>query len=163
VEFLANTNRAARGDSIGVLENSSAADIHGLNTSRITELFEGFGYLCKPEAKVRGISGNLHNFDFVCAKRDTGEKLVMESLLSVNGTQGEMEVEFVKLRLKTYDCSPDICFVVVKSSSEQLREMGSLYRLTIIDSSSKESPYDQIESLLRLRDGDLTQRSIVPQ
>jgi len=163
VEFLAITNRAGHGDSIGVLENSSAADIHGLNIGRITELFEGFGYLCKPDGKVRGISGNLHNFDFVCTKRDSGEKLVMKSLLFVNSTHDEMEVEFVKLRLMTYDCSPDICFVVVKSSSEQLREMASLYRFTLIDGSSEESPYNQIESLLRLRDGDLTERNIVPR
>ena len=84
---MAITNRAERGDLIGVLDNSSAADIHGLSRGRITELFEGFGYLCKPEAKVRGISGNLHDFDFVCAKRDSGERLVIDSLLQVEGTE----------------------------------------------------------------------------
>jgi hypothetical protein len=119
--------------------------------------------LCKPEAKVRGISGNLHDFDFVCAKRDSGERLVIDSLLQVEGTSGEMEVEFVKLRLKTYDCSPEACFVVVRSFNEQLKEMASLYRLTVIDANSEESLYDQIEALLRLRDGDMTVRNIVPR
>ena len=160
---MAITNKAERGDLVGVLENSSAADIHGLNSCRIIELFEGFGYSVKPAANLRGISGNLHNFDFVCTKLDNGEKIVLDSLLQVNGTNGEIEIDFVKLRLKTYDCSPDVCFVVVKSSSEQLREMASLYRLTIVDGSSQESPYDQIESLLRLRDGDLAQRNVVPR
>ena len=158
---MAIAERVEHGDLIGVLENSSAADIHGLNTCRITELFEGFGYSVKPEANVRGISGNLHNFDFVCTKRDSGEKLVIDSLLQVNGTDEEIEIEFVKLRLKTYDCSPDVCFVVVKSSSEQLKEMASLYRLTIIEGGSEESPYDQIQSLLRLRDGDTAERNLV--
>ena len=41
--------------------------------------------------------------------------------------------------------------------------MASLYRLTVIDASSEENPYDQIEALLRLRDGDMTVRNIVPR
>jgi hypothetical protein len=157
---LVITDRSDHGDLIGVLESSSAADIHGLNIRRISELFEGFGYSVKVKANVRGISGNLHNFDFVCTKRDTGEKLVLDSLLYVNSSDGEMEIEFVKLRLKTYDCSPDVCLVVVKSPSEQLKEMASLYGLIIIDGGSEESPHDQIESLLKLHDGDLTERNL---
>ena len=148
---------------IGVLQNSSATDIHGLNVARISELFEGFGYVCKSEAKVRGISGNLHDFDFICTKRDTGEKLFLESMLQVKGSDGQMEIEFVKLRLKTYDCSPDVCLVIVNSPNKQVREMANLYRLTLIDHGSDGSPYDQIESLLRLRDEDMTHRSVVPQ
>ena len=97
---MAISNRAERGDLIGVQENSSAADIHGLNRGHITELFEGYGYLCKPEAKVRGISGDLHTFDFVCTKRDSGEKLVIDSLLQVKGTNGAMENRICKIAVE---------------------------------------------------------------
>jgi hypothetical protein len=135
-----------------VLERDrSQADIHGLDTSRIVELFQGFGYLCKPNGQLRGISGVLHDFDFVCTKAGTGEKLVLQSLLPLRGQDDKLDVEVVKLRLSTYDCSPDVCLLVANSFTERAKQLTTLYRLTLIDTTSGESPYDQIESLLRLQ------------
>ncbi len=114
------------------------------------ELFEGFGYSCKPQGKLRGISGVIHEFDFVCTKLITGEKLVLQSLLHLKESVEKVDVEVVKLRLSTYDCSPDVCLVVTGSFTDHVQQMATLYRLTVIDSSS-ENPYDQIESLLRLQ------------
>src|SRR5579864_15795 len=92
-----------RRDAVNLFENSSSADIHGLDIQRVRELFEGFGYVCKPLSKLRGISGNLHDFDFLCIKVDTGEKMILDSLLSQGESQDALEVALVKLRLKTYD------------------------------------------------------------
>ncbi len=138
---------------IGALENidRSPSDIHGLDTSKIVKLFEHYGYTCKPEGSLRGISGVLHEFDFVCTKVTTGEKLVVQSLLHFQGDGEKLDVEIVKLRLSTYDCSPDACLVVSSAFVDQIKQMAGLYRLTIIDGSSGESPYEQIESLLKLQ------------
>ena len=137
---------------VGALEtsNRSPSDIHGLDTIRIVELFKGFGYTCKPQGKLRGISGVLHEFDFVCTKLITGEKLILQSLLPMKESVEKLDVEVVKLRLSTYDCTPDVCLVVTSHFTDRVQQMASLYRLTVIDSSS-ENPYDQIESLLRLQ------------
>ena len=135
-----------------VLESDrSPSDIHGLDTSRILELFNGFGYTCTPQGKLRGISGTLHDFDFVCVNHETGEKLVLQSELYLTDQGEKLDVEIVRLRLSTYDCSPDACLVVTNSFPERIRQLASLYRLTVIDTSSGDNPYDQIESLLRLK------------
>jgi hypothetical protein len=136
---------------IGLLENNrSASDIHGLDTLRIVELFKGFGYDCKPSGTMRGISGVLHEFDFVCTNHLTGEKLILQSLLHLNEEE-KLDVEVVKLRLSTYDCSPEACLVVSNPMSERVKQLATLYKLVVVDGSSGESPYDQIESLLRLQ------------
>ena len=137
---------------LGVLENSnrSPSDIHGLDTSKIVKLFQSYGYTCKPEGKLRGISGVLHDFDFVCTKAVTGEKLVVQSLLNFEGDGEKLDVEIVKLRLSTYDCCPEVCLVITGAFADQIKQMAGLYRLTIIDGTSGEGPYEQIESLLKL-------------
>jgi len=77
--------------------------------------------------------------------------VVLESFLS---KPGSMDVEVVRLKLKTYDCWPDVCLVVVRSAPPILREMTSVYRIVLIDITKVESAYKQIESLLRLRNED---------
>jgi hypothetical protein len=138
---------------VEALENCSRSplDIHGLDTSKIEELFQNHGYNCKPAGNLRGISGVLHDFDFVCTKVTTGEKLVVQSLLNFQGDMDKFDVEIVKLRLSTYDCSPDVCLVVTGAFADHIKQMAGLYRLTIIDGSSGENPYEQIESLLKLQ------------
>ena len=139
-------------EQVGVLDESrSPSDIHGLDTSRIVELFEQFGYICKPAEQMRGISGVLHDFDFICTKKGTGEKIILQSFLHLRSDVDKMDVEVVKLRLSTYDCCPEACLVVTDSFSQAVKKVASLYRLTVIDTSSGDSPYDQIESLLRLQ------------
>jgi len=137
---------------VGALETitRSPTDIHGLDTERIIELFEYHGYSCKPAGKLRGISGVLHGFDFVCTKKITGEKIVVQSFLHLGEGADKIDVEVVKLRLSTYDCSPDVCMVIASSQVEHVRQLATLYRLTIIDSSF-ETPYEQIDSLLSLQ------------
>jgi hypothetical protein len=141
-----------RRNLVGTLESTcrSPSDIHGLDISKMVKLFESFGYSCKPAGSLRGISGVLHNFDFVCTKLMTGEKLVVQSLLQVQGERENIDVEIVKLRLSTYDCSPNICILVAESLTDQIKQMAGLYRLTVIES-SQEDPFDQIESLLKLQ------------
>jgi len=138
---------------VGALENCSRSspDIHGLDTSKIVELFQRYGYNCKPAGSLRGVSGVLHEFDFVCTKATTGEKLVVQSLLDFQGDEDKFDVQIVKLRLSTYDCCPDACLVVTSSFVDQIKGMAGLYRLTIIDGNSGESPYEQMESLLKLQ------------
>jgi hypothetical protein len=148
-----------RRNSQNLFENSSLADIHGLDILRIQELFEGFGYVCKPVSKLRGISGNLHDFDFVCVKVDTGEKLILDSILNQAGNQDSLEVAMVKLRLKTYDCSPDSSIVVAAPINASLREMAALYKISLIEATDENSPYEQLESLLRQREGDSNHKS----
>lgn len=141
--------REAKG-LVGLLENDrSPSDIHGLDIARTVELFKGFGYDCKPSGTMRGISGVLHEFDFVCTSHQTGEKLIVQSLLHLMDEE-KLDVEIVKLRLSTYDCSPEACLIVSNPTSEHVKQLANQYRLIIIDAASGESPYDQIESLLRL-------------
>ena len=148
-----------RTSALNLFEHSSLSDIHGLDISRIEELIQGFGYTCKPQSKLRGLSGNLHDFDFVCVKIDTGEKLILDSLLNQNGNEDALEVAMVKLRLKTYDCSPDSSIVVTAPISPALREMASLYRISLIEASEENGPYEQLESLLRQRESDTSRKS----
>jgi len=131
--------------------DKSATDIHGLDTLRMVELFKGFGFSCKPSSQMRGISGTLHDFDFICVSHETGEKLVVQSLLHLSQQLEKLDIEVVKLRLSTYDCSPDACLVVTDCLPDKVKQLASQYKLTIIDKCSGDSPYDQIESLLRLR------------
>ncbi len=150
---IANEDKFQRGaGQVRVLEKSrSAPDIHGLDTARIVELFEGFGYACKPAAQYRGISGVLHDFDFVCTNRETGEKVILQSFLHMGDDPNRIDIEVVKLRLSTYDCSPDVSLIIINSFAKQVKQVAGLYRLTVIDASSGQNPYDQIESLLRLQ------------
>jgi len=144
-------NRICR-NLVGALENScrSPTDIHGLDISKMVQLFESFGYSCKPDGSMRGISGVLHNFDFVCTKLTTGEKLVVQSLLHFQGNDENLDVEIVKLRLSTYDCSPDVCLLIAGHLTDEMKQIAGLYRLIVIES-SQANPFDQIESLLRLQ------------
>ncbi|MDA4111010.1 MAG: hypothetical protein OK439_00615 [Thaumarchaeota archaeon] len=151
---MAGSTVAERRETLNFLESSLPADIHGLDVQRITELLQGYGFVCKVHGKLRGISGNLHEFDFVCTKTDTGDKMIIESLLTLPGDQEAMEIEIVKLRLKTYDCTPDVCIVIAAPSAFSVREMASLYRLSLLEAVKEKSPYDQLETLLRLREGD---------
>lgn len=139
--------------SIEVLDDIvlSPSDIHGLDTSKIVQTFERYRYSCKPAAKLRGISGVLHDFDFVCTNLNTGEKLIVNSLLHLDDDAEKIDVEMVKLRLSTYDCSPDACLVVSNALCDRIRQMAGLYRFTVIDTGSNQSPYEQIESLLKLQ------------
>ncbi|MFI5420944.1 MAG: hypothetical protein ACHQ1H_08255, partial [Nitrososphaerales archaeon] len=137
---------------VHLFENSSLSDIHGLDVVRVQQLFEGFGYVCKPQTKLRGISGNVHDFDFECTKKDTGERLILDSLLHLAENQESLEVAMVKLRLKTYDCSPDACIVITSTFSASLRDMATLYKIIAIEASDQSTPYDQLESLLRSRE-----------
>jgi hypothetical protein len=148
-----------RRNTLNLFENSSPADIHGLDTLRIQELFEGFGYVCKPQCKLRGISGNLHDFDFVCVKVDTGEKIILDSLLNQAGNQDSLEVAMVKLRLKTYDCSPENSYVVTAPLNASLEEMAALYKISLIETTEGSSLYEQLESLLRQRESDSNRKS----
>jgi hypothetical protein len=92
----------------------------------------------------------LHDFDFVCTKSVTREKLVLQSLLHIED-KDQFDIEVVKLRLSTYDSSPDACLIVTNNITDNLKQMTSLYRLTVIEAGKGESPYEQIESLLRLQ------------
>ncbi len=138
---------------VGALENCSRSplDIHGLDTSKIVGLFQKYGYNCKPAGSLRGISGVLHEFDFVCTKVTTGEKLVVQSLLHFQGDEDKFDVEIVKLRLSTYDCCPDVCMLVTSAFTDHIKQIAGLYRLTIIDGNAEGNPYEQIESLLKLQ------------
>ena len=151
---MASSTGAERGEVLNIFKNSLPADIHGLDIRRITELFGEFGYVCKTQGKLRGISGNLHEFDFVCTKLDTGEKIILDSFLKADKSEESQEIEMVKIRLKTYDCSPDICIVIAPSLTPSMRDMASLYRISLIEAAEEKGPYDQLESLLRLREGD---------
>lgn len=136
---------------VGMLEcDRSCSDIHGLDSEKVLQLFREFGYACEPFGQLRGISGSLHDFDFVCVNHETGEKMVLQSLLHLDREE-DLDVEVVKLRLSTYDSSPDACLVVAAKFSERVRDLASLYKLTVIDTSSGESPYDQIHALLQLQ------------
>ncbi len=147
-------SNSENGRAVHLFENSSLSDIHGLDVLRVQELFEGFGYVCKPSTKLRGISGNLHDFDFVCTKQDTGERMILDSLLHFAGNEESLEVAMVKLRLKTYDCSPDVSVVVSAPFSPSLKDMANLYKISSIEATEESSPYDQLEALLRSRDAD---------
>ena len=147
-----NNNVQYSGGLAHVLESvRSPADIHGLDTLMIVKTFEAFGYSCKPAAQMRGISGVLHDFDFVCTKLDTGEKIIVQSILHLNRDPEKIEIEMVKLRLSTYDCSPEVCLVITDLFTPDLRQMASVYHLVAIDASSGQNVYEQIESLLRLK------------
>jgi len=136
---------------VGMLNcDRSQSDIHGLETQKVVELFREFGYACKPSGQLRGISGALHEFDFVCVNHETGEKMIVQSLLHLDREE-DLDVEIVKLRLSTYDSSPDACLVVTADFSERVKDLASLYKLTVIDTSSGENPYVQIRALLELQ------------
>ncbi|MDA4130561.1 MAG: hypothetical protein OK457_07300 [Thaumarchaeota archaeon] len=156
---MASSTPGISGEILNLLDNSSPSDIHGLEVLRIKELLEGFGYVCKPNGKLRGISGNVHDFDFVCTKLDTGEKMVLDSMITSGDNEEMLDVEMVKLRLKTYDCSPDSCIVIASRVSPSLKQMAILYRISLIEASSESSPYDRLESLLRLRDAESTRKN----
>ena len=145
--------------AVHLFENSSLSDIHGLDTLRVQELFEGFGYVCKPQSKLRGISGNVHEFDFVCTKQDTGERVILDSLLHLAGSEEAVEVAMVKLRLKTYDCSPDASIVIAAPFGPSLKDMAALYKISSIEATEKNPPYDQLEMLLRSRDADSVKKN----
>jgi hypothetical protein len=149
---FSNDNNIPR-NQVGALENChrSPVDIHGLDTTKMVRLFGTYGYLCKPEGNLRGISGVVHNFDFVCTKSTTGEKLVVQSLLHFRGDDEKFDVEILKLRLSTYDCNPDVCLLVSNSMTQQVKQMAGMYRITMIDGDSGENLYDQIEALLKLQ------------
>jgi hypothetical protein len=147
------------GKVVHLFENSSLSDIHRLDVLRVQQLFEGFGYVCKPQTKLRGISGNVHDFDFVCTKKDTGERLILDSLLHLAENQESLEVAMVKLRLKTYDCSPDACIVITSTFSPSLKDMATLYKIIAIEATDQSTPYDQLESLLRSREVDSAKKN----
>jgi hypothetical protein len=147
------------GKVVHLFENSSLSDIHCLDVLRVQQLFEGFGYVCKPQTKLRGISGNVHDFDFVCTKKDTGERVILDSLLHLAENQESLEVAMVKLRLKTYDCSPDACIVITTPFSPSLRDMATLYKILAIEATDQSIPYDQLETLLRSREVDSAKKN----
>src|SRR5579872_3289511 len=148
-----------RREALNLFVNSSLTDIHGLDIRRVQELFEGFGYVCKPQSKLRGISGNLHDFDFLCIKVDTGEKMILDSLLNQGENQDSLEVAMVKIRLKTYDCSPEGSIIVTAPLNKALREMAALYKITLIEATEESNPYEQLESMLRSRESYANQKS----
>jgi hypothetical protein len=147
-----NDDRAYTGAHGIVLEaDRSPSAIHGLDIATLVDLFQSFGYDCKPAGQLRGISGSLHSFDFVCVNRQTGEKIVLQSILHLENDGENFDVEIVKLRLSTYDCCPDACLVVASEFTEKVKQLASLYKLTAIDTRSGENPYEQIRALLTLQ------------
>jgi hypothetical protein len=140
--------------SIATLKEPDLTEVGGLYLNRIASIFAKFGYSCQVSSKIRGISGNLHQFDFVCTRAENGEKIIVSSLLSFCGNRDAMEIELVKLRLKTYDCSPDLCMVVVVDPTNETREMAAQYKLRLIEIGRGEEPYDSIELVLLRREED---------
>ena len=91
----------------------------------------------------------MHDFDFVCVKVDTGEKLILDSILNQAGNQDSLEVAMVKLRLKTYDCSPDSSIVSRGAVQCFAQGNGGTLQDLYIEATEESSPYEQLESILR--------------
>ncbi len=122
---------------------------HGLDVPKITALFELTGYECAVKGKLRGASGEAHEFDFV-AKR-SGERLVIQGF-ELYDTYSD-ELEMIKLRVKTLDACPDTCVVIFHMTCpESMRKMVKEFNYVLIEPTNSKTAYQLLEEFLRASD-----------
>lgn len=110
-------------------------------------ILDEFAYSTSINGTLRGASGCIHQFDFVCRKN--GRRLVI-SALEVGECESEM-IEMVKLRLKTCDSAPDTVLVIIQAlASSNLRSLCNCYGYLLIEKILEETVYDQLAEVLRL-------------
>ena len=126
--------------------------VGGLDEELMRKVFERNGYSMQVQGKLHGISGGIHQFNFVCTKFDGSERIIVESLIPLSSSMEALEVALVKLRLKTFDCCPEVNIVVTSHLPEPIKQMARFYKLTLVEIvDGGRSPYEQIESLLKLK------------
>ncbi|MGI0091478.1 MAG: hypothetical protein ACREBS_07200 [Nitrososphaerales archaeon] len=131
----------------GVRQESRPAELHGIDTSIVQGIMETFGYGCSIQGSLRGMTGHLHEYDYVCRK--DGERLIIEGYAPKDADSAEIDI--VKLRLKTFDSCPDVVIVILQNTPPQvLREIAERYGYFLIQPTKEKSAYSQLEDLLRM-------------
>jgi len=117
-------------------ETSRPKSIFGVELDPIFDLFEKSGFLTQYNGNLRGISGDVHDFDIV-SKNDRYRIVFAFVPRSQDGSEG-MQIELVKLRAKAYDCTPDLVIVIYPSRpGEKMKELAQYYRFVLVDGSSE--------------------------
>ncbi|MGI0091614.1 MAG: hypothetical protein ACREBS_07890 [Nitrososphaerales archaeon] len=113
----------------------------------LVSTLQNFGYSSEVSGQLRGISGTAHKFDIV-SKRE-GYTIVMEMLPTLN--QESIALKILELRVKSWDCSPDLVVIVSAShlnDTGMLKEFGSLYNLAVVEGIDQEEIRGKLEDAL---------------
>lgn len=133
-------------DQVSVVSFSSIKTASQENhIDEVVKTLDVLRYSYELGGSLRGMSGTLHSFDILC--KGNGFRVTIDFLPS---DEKDSEVAMIRSRVKFYDCSPDLGIIIsLCKISEELKQLCSFYRFTIIEASDAEEASQKLAELLK--------------